>query len=372
MARKIKGVQLEEKIERILQNVKPLDRTAMDAAAKHQSRLAKPPGSLGKLEDISIRFAGITGNLYNAINHSRIIVFCADNGVVDEGVSCAPQTVTAAQAVNMTKGLTGMSAMARYFGCELVVVDVGIKTSYRCAAVRDCNIAKGTKNLAEEPAMTREETVRAILTGTGIASEAAQDGMDVIGIGEMGIGNTTTSSAVLAALTGLQVETVTGRGGGVTDEGYKKKKEVIENALKLHEPDAGDPIDVLSKVGGLDLAAMCGAFIGAAACRMPVVIDGYISIVAALCAARLCPDAAGYFFPSHCSYEIGYNAAAKELGFDPWLDLDMRLGEGSGCPLAFEVISAACAVMNGMATFEGASINDSYLDEIRKKDNFSV
>lgn len=363
---------MEADIERILRNIRPLDRAAMDAAAKYQARLAKPPGSLGKLEDISIRLAGISGNLHNEIKRRRILVFCADNGVVEEGVACAPQTVTAAQAVNMTKGLTGMSAMARYFGCGLVVADVGIATPYECAAVRNCNIAKGTKDFAREPAMTRAETVRAILTGAGIASEAARDGTDVIGIGEMGIGNTTTSSAVLGALTGLPVEAVTGRGGGATDEGFQKKKEVIENALKFHKPDAGDPIDVLSKVGGLDLAAMCGAFLSAAACRMPVVTDGFISIVAALCAARLCPAAAGYFFPSHCSYEIGYSAAAKELGFDPWLDLGMRLGEGSGCPLAFEVISAACAVMNGMATFETASINDGYLDEIREKDSFSV
>jgi len=363
---------MEAEMERLLQNIRPLDHAAMDAAEKYQARLAKPPGSLGKLEDISIRLAGITGKLHNAVGRSRILVFCADNGIVEEGVSCAPQTVTAAQAVNMTKGLTGMSAMARYFGCELVVADVGIATPYRCAEVRNCNIAKGTKNLAKEPAMTRAETIKAVLTGAGLASEAARDRVDVIGIGEMGIGNTTTSSAVLAALTGLPAEAVTGRGGGVTDEGFKKKKEVIKNALKRHEPDAGDPIDVLSKVGGLDLAAMCGAYLGAAAGRLPVVADGFISIVAALCAARLCHDAAGYFFPSHGSYEIGYVAAAKELGFDPWLNLGMRLGEGSGCPLAFEIISAACAVMNGMATFEAASINDGYLDEIRKKDSFCV
>lgn len=363
---------MEAEIERILQNIKPLDRALMDAAAEYQARLAKPPGSLGKLEDISIRLAGITGTLHNAIDRSRILVFCADNGVTAEGVSCAPQSVTAAQAVNMTKGLTGMSAMARHFGCSLVVADVGIATPYHCAAVRNYSIAKGTKNFARQPAMTREQTVAAILTGVQFASEAAQDGMDAIGVGEMGIGNTTTSSAVLAALTGLPVEAVTGRGGGVTDDGFLKKKQVIENALELHKPDKNDPIDVLSKVGGFDIAAMCGAFLGAAACRMPAVADGLISIVAALCAARLCPDAKGYFFPSHCSYEIGYKAAADELGLDPWLNLGMRLGEGSGCPLAFEVLSAACAVMNGMATFEGASINDGYLDEIRKKDSFSI
>ena len=363
---------METELENLKNRIQPPDRDAMDRALAWQARLAKPPGSLGKLEDISVRLAGITGELHNAIDRRRILVFCADNGVTAEGVSCAPQTVTAAQAVNMTKHLTGMSAMAAHFGCEIVVSDVGIATAYDCPDVRDYKIAKGTKNLAREPAMTREQAVRAIMIGAELADEAGRDGVSVLGIGEMGIGNTTTSSAVLAALTGLPVEAVTGRGGGVTDEGFQKKKQVIESALALHRPDREDPVDVLTKVGGYDLAAMCGAFLGAAANRIPVVIDGLISIVAALCAARIEPNAKGYFFPSHCSYEIGYRRAADELGLDPWLNLGMRLGEGSGCPLAFEVLDAACAVMNGMATFDGASIDDGYLEEIRRKDSFSV
>lgn len=363
---------METELENILNAIQPPDRDAMDRALTRQAQLAKPPGSLGKLEDISVRLAGVTGKLHNEIDRRRILVFCADNGVTAEGVSCAPQSVTAAQAVNMTKHLTGMSAMAKHFGCEVVVSDVGIATPYHCPDVRDYNIAKGTKNFAKEPAMTRAQTVRAIMLGASLADEAARDGVSVLGIGEMGIGNTTTSSAVLAALTGLSVEAVTGRGGGVTDEGFLKKKRVIESALALHRPDENDPVDVLTKVGGLDLAAMCGAFLGAAANRIPVVIDGFISVVAALCAARLAPDAKSCFFPSHCSYEIGYRRASDELELDPWLDLGMRLGEGSGCPLAFEVLDAACAVMNGMATFDGAAIDDGYLEEIRGKDSFSV
>ena len=194
--------------------------------------------------------------------------------------------------------------------------------------------------------------------------------MAILGAGEMGIGNTTTSAAVLAALTGLPVEAVTGRGGGMTDAGFLRKKQVITDALALHCPDKNDVLDVLCKVGGLDIAAMCGVFLGAARQRLPVVIDGFISVVAALCARRLCPAAGDYFFASHASHEVGYAAAVKELGLEPWLHLGMRLGEGSGCPIAFRVMEAACATAEGMATFEGAAIDDSYLDDIRGKDCF--
>ena len=202
------------------------------------------------------------------------------------------------------------------------------------------------------------------------AARAKADGIDLLGVGEMGIGNTTTSSAVLAALTGLSVERVTGRGGGMTDEGFALKKRVIASALALHKPNGGDVLDTLCKVGGLDIAAMCGVFLGAARCRLPAVIDGLISAVAALCAVRLCPAARGYLFASHLSREIGYQAAIKELGLAPWLHLGMRLGEGSGCPIAFRVLEAACAAAEGMATFQGAAIDDSYLSEIRGKDCF--
>ena len=188
----------------------------------------------------------------------------------------------------------------------------------------------------------------------------------------MGIGNTTTSSAVLAALTGLSPEKVTGRGGGLTDDAFDRKKQVVAAGLELHRPDPADPIDVLAKVGGFDLCAMCGAFLGAAAERLPVVIDGFISVVAALCAARLCPDARDYMIASHVSFERGYLPAVKELGLEPFLQMDMRLGEGSGCPLAFLTVEAACAVMNEMATFEQAAIDDGYLADIRRGDAFTV
>lgn len=363
---------MEAEIEGLIRNIRPLDREAMRRAEERQAKLAKPPGSLGKLEDISVQLAGITGELRNQIRRRRILVLCADNGVVEEGVSSAPQSVTAAQAVNMTRGLTGMSSMAKFFGCEVVVADVGIACPYHCPGIVNLRVMPGTRNLAREPAMTRDQAVRALLAGAGLAARAAEDGVSVIGVGEMGIGNTTTSAAVLSALTGAAAAAVTGRGGGITDEAFDRKKRLIDDAIARHRPDARDPVDVLSKVGGLDLAAMCGVFLGAAAHRLPAVIDGFISVVAALCAVRLCPETRGYLFASHASYEKGYALAISELALSPWLALDMRLGEGSGCPIAFEVMAAACAVMNDMATFEQASINDGYLDEIREKDSFSV
>ena len=195
---------------------------------------------------------------------------------------------------------------------------------------------------------------------------------NAMGVGEMGIGNTTTSSAVLSVLLGAEVETVTGRGGGITDGAFLKKKQVISQAIALNRPDPKDPVDVLSKVGGFDLAAMCGAFLGGAASHRPMVIDGFISVVAALCAVRLCPMVRDYLVPSHASYEIGYKLAMEELGLQPIFLLNMRLGEGSGCPLAFQVLSAACAILNDMATFDQAGIDDGYLEEIREGDKFTV
>lgn len=359
-------------VQELISAIKPLDQEAMEKARKWQDSLALPPGSLGKLQDSAVRLAGITGKLKNEILRCRVIVMAADNGIIEEGIGSAPRTVTAAQTVNMTRYLTGMSSIAHYFGDQIRVVDVGVADPYDAPMVIDRKIAPGTKNFVYEPAMTRAQAEDAILVGEEMAKKAKEEGVYAIGVGEMGIGNTTTSSAVLCALTGLSVEEVTGRGGGITDAAFQHKKEVILTGLKKHKPDRNDPVDVLSKVGGFDIAAMCGVFLGAAEYRIPVVIDGFISIVAALCAARLCPTAAEYMFPSHASFEIGYARAAEELGLEPWLLLGMRLGEGSGCPLAFRILEAACAFTNNMATFDQASIDDGYLDEIRGKDCYTV
>ena len=349
--------------------IKPLDEAAMSAARARQAQLAKPPGSLGRLEELSVQLAGITGKVQNTIKKKHLLIFAADNGVVEEGVSSAPQSVTLMQTVNLTRAKTGASVLAKHFGCGITVCDVGVNADIAEQAVLNRKIAYGTKSIAQGPAMTREQALTAIRTGIELAQSTDADGL---GIGEMGIGNTTTSSAVLAVLLNAHVEDVTGRGGGITDESFRKKKDVIRRAIAVNHPDRSDVVDVLAKVGGFDIAAMCGAFLGAAATQRPVVIDGFISAVAALCAVKLCPNVRGYLIPSHASFEIGYRLAMDAMELQPMLLLGMRLGEGSGCPLAFEILSAACAVMNRMATFDQAGINDDYLDEIRVGDKFTV
>ena len=359
---------MQEKIEALVRAVQPLDQKAMLAAEAHQARLAKPPGSLGRLEELSVQLAGITGKVHNELPRKQLLVFAADNGVVAEGVSSAPQSVTMQQTINLTRGKTGAAVLAKRFGCGLTVCDVGVNADICESAVLNRKIAYGTQNICAGPAMTREQALQAILTGAAVAENVDAD---AVGIGEMGIGNTTTSSAVLAVLLGADVDKVTGRGGGITEESFRKKKAVIRTAIAVNRPNRDDVIDVLAKVGGFDLAAMCGAFLGAAAPRRAAVIDGFISAVAALCAVRLCPLVRGYLIPSHASFEIGYRLAMEELALRPLFDLGMRLGEGSGCPLAFQVLDAACAVMNNMASFDEAGINDDYLDEIRQGDQFT-
>lgn len=356
-------------LQQYVNRVQPLDAPAMEKARRRQAQLAKPPGSLGRLEELSVQLAGITGRVHNTVEKKHLLVFAADNGVVEEGVSSAPQSVTLMQTINLTRHKTGASTLCRHFGCEITVCDVGVNADIKEPRVLNQKIAYGTQNIVKGPAMTRQQAVRAICTGIELAEATPAD---VLGIGEMGIGNTTTSSAVLSVLLDADVEAVTGRGGGITDDSFRKKKEVIRTAIAVNQPDKDDVIDVLAKVGGFDIAAMCGGFIGASMTHRPVVIDGFISAVAALCACRLCPEVSGYLVPSHASYEIGYKLAMDAMGLEPLFLLGMRLGEGSGCPLAFQILDAACAIINDMATFEQAGIDDGYLDEIRKGDKFSV
>ena len=395
-----------------------LNKEAMALARSRQDSLAKPPHSLGVLEDISVRMAGITGELYNPVDRRRVLIFAADNGIVEEGVSGCPQSVTLSQTINFTRGMTGVAVLAEHFHTELDVIDVGINAVVDCPGVRNEKIAMGTRNFAKEPAMSEEECIRAMEVGIRAAERAKADGVDILGIGEMGIGNTTTSSAVLSAILGLPAGETTSRGAGINDEAYRKKIRVIDEAIQRYFPEEAirpqdssvaslpqndtlkelpqndslkeltqndslkeltqndsldsrnDILHILSCVGGFDIAAMCGAFLGAAALRIPVVIDGFISAVAALAAYRIDPLAKEYMFSSHASRESGYQLAMNALGLAPMLLLSMRLGEGSGCPMAFEIISAAEDVIKNMATFEEAAINDDYLEGIRGNRKF--
>lgn len=347
------------------------DREKMkETARQYISHLAMPPGSLGRLEDLAVQISGITGKLRPNLSKKRVIVLCADNGVVKEGVSSAPQSVTVMQALNMTRGVTGMSAIAGGFGDEVQVVDVGIASPYRSDRIINHKVRPGTADIRIGPAMTRKEAETALSIGRSLAANAKEEGVGVVGVGEMGIGNTTTSAAVLAVLTGLSPDLVTGRGGGISDHAFKLKKQVIADAIAVNQPNPDDPLDVISKVGGLDLAAMCGVFLGCAEVGLPAVTDGFISVTAALLAFRINPFARDVLIPSHASTERGYRICMEELGMRPIFDLGMRLGEGSGCPLTFRVIDAVSSMMNRMASFDGAGIDDGYLAEVRSDEKF--
>lgn len=361
---------MEQALQCCLSAIRPPDRAAMDAARARQQSLAKPPHSLGRLEDISVKLAGMTGRLFNPVDRRRVLIFAADNGIAREGVASSPQSVTLRQTINFTRGMTGVAVLARHFHSELDVMDVGINADFVQPGVRDLKIAHGTRNFAVEPAMTREQALQAMHIGIEAARRAARDGIQIIGVGEMGVGNTTTSGAVLACLLGLPAERVASRGAGLNDAGYARKLALIDGALARWQPDPADPVDALTKVGGFDLAAMCGAFIGAALSRLPAVIDGFISAVAALCAVRLNPLCAAYMLPSHASAEKGYALAMDAMGLRPMLLMDMRLGEGSGCPIAFELVAASQSVLRDMATFAEAGIDDGYLAEIRASQAF--
>ncbi len=340
---------------------------------EYMESLAKPPGSLGELENIAERISAITGKRINHLDKRCVLVFSSDNGVVAEGIASGPQSITAVQTRNMLDGMTGVAVIAKHYHSDLIVTDVGIHDFVEHKDLINRKIRNGTYNIANQAAMSRDEAIKAIAVGMEIVEKAHKDGYQVMGIGEMGIGNTTTSSAVLAALLGLpndEVDQVVGKGAGLTKEAYQKKISVIQKALCLNQPLREDPIDCLLKVGGFDLAAMTGAYLGAALYQIPVVIDGFISIVAALCAVRLNPLVKEYLFASHNSYEIGYQLARKELALNAPLHLDMRLGEGSGCPLMFEIMETACMIVREMATFEEAKINTDYLKDIRTSDAF--
>ncbi|HOS70435.1 MAG TPA: nicotinate-nucleotide--dimethylbenzimidazole phosphoribosyltransferase, partial [Bacillota bacterium] len=294
------------------------------------------------------------------------IIMASDNGVAEEGVSAAPQAVTALMTINFLKGITGVCVLSKHAGADIRVVDIGVGSDLEYPGLINRKVRKGTSNMAKGPAMSKEEAISAIETGIEMVSQLVKEGYSLFGTGEMGIGNTSTASAVAMAFLGCSAEEAVGKGVGLTEEGYASKKSVIERAISINKPDPYDPIDVLSKVGGFDIAGMTGCFLGAAYCRVPIVIDGFISAAAALAAYRINPLVRDYIIPSHLSAEPGYSLVINEIGLEPLLDLNMRLGEGSGCPLAFNIIEAAEAIISDMATFEEATIRDDFLIDIRK------
>ena len=357
---------MEETLLKYIEGVPDIDRDATDSAKKRLDNLIKPPGSLGKLEDIAAKLAGITGKIKNDPQKKCILVMCADNGVVDEGIASAPQEITFSMMCNFVKGVTGVAVLARRSGADIKVYDVGVNSDENVPGVINRKLRKSTNNIKSGPAMSREEAVSVIKTGIDAACEAKREGYTLIGAGEMGIGNTTTTTAILSALTGVPAEKITGKGAGLNSEAHINKIAVINEAVRLNAPNAKDPLDLISKLGGFDIAAMTGVFLGAAYSRLPVVADGYISIASACLAVMLNPKVRDYLFLSHVSEEPGYLRYAELLGLEAPLNMNMRLGEGSGCPLMFDVISSACAVINDMATFDEAlaGTGEEYLSNI--------
>lgn len=341
-------------LEETIRKIRPVDVAAMAAAKQHWDGLGKPLGSLGRLEKALIQIAGIqrTGDVH--IDRKALVIMCADNGVVEEGVTQCGQEVTATVAENFLNEKSCVAIMCRRAGTKICPVDIGMAVD--TPRVEKRKIAYGTKNMAKEPAMTREQAIAAIEVGIAKAEELHAQGYEMLATGEMGIGNTTTSSAMTAVYLGLDVETVTGRGAGLSSHGLQRKINAIKQAIAVNQPDSEDPLDVLAKVGGLDIAGMCGLFLGGAAQRMPVVMDGFISQVAALTAVRLVPECADYILASHVSEEPGANILLKALEKDAFLTCGMRLGEGSGAVALFPILDFASDIYHKMSTFVQADI----------------
>lgn len=339
--------------------IPPICEGVRNAAKERQLTLTKPTGALGRLEELSIRLATATGKLQPSLHRKAVIVMAGDHGVTAKGVSAYPADVTPQMVVNFLHGGAAINVLARQAGARVCVVDVGVMQDLpEHPGLRIRKVLPGTRDMSVGPAMTRDEACAALQVGVDAIREEAAKGLDIVAVGEMGIGNTTPASAITAVFTGLPVSEVTGRGTGLDDAGVKRKVAVIERAIEVNHPDPTDPIDVLSKVGGLEIAGMAGVFLGAASMRVPAVIDGFVSGAAALVAAEIDPRVKPYLFASHQSVEIGHRLALERMGLQAFLDLEMRLGEGTGAVLAFPILEAAVRTLNEMATFAEAGVSD--------------
>jgi nicotinate-nucleotide--dimethylbenzimidazole phosphoribosyltransferase len=336
------------------------DASAMQLAKVRQDELTKPTGSLGRLEELAIQLAGITRLAVPPVPRAKaVIVMAADHGVAEEGVSAYPQAVTAQMVLNFLRGGAGINVLARAAGARVVVVDIGVASELPPhPELCICRLGPGTRNLLREPAMSRAQAEAAIEMGVSVLEREVARGLDLVGTGDMGIANTTAASAVVAALTGRPPAEVVGRGTGIDDATYARKVRLIDAALALHRPEALDPLDVLAKVGGFEIGGLAGVILAAAAHRIPVVLDGFISGAAALVAVSLAPACAPYLIAAHRSVEVGHRVVLDRLALRPLLELDLRLGEGTGAALAMPIIAAALRVHRDMATFAQARVSD--------------
>lgn len=354
---------LKSTLEKITPSIKEAKKITRDK----WDNLVKPIGSLGTLEEGTIKISGMTGKTINKLEKKAIVVMAGDNGVAEEGVSAPPQVFTRVLAESTAKGITGVATLGKFTNTDVYTVDIGMNGEVNHPNIIDRKINNGTKNFTKEAAMTYDEAVKAIEIGIEIGDELFGKGYDILGVGELGIGNTSTSAAVLSVLGDLDVDITSGKGAGLTDEQYINKKKTILKGIELNKPNKEDPIDVLSKVGGFDIGGMCGLYLSAAKNKKPIVVDGFISSVAALCAVSLNENVREYILPSHLSNEPGAKYVLEELKLKPMLNLGMRLGEGSGCPLAFQILDTAMYTLENMGTFEAASLSSSVLIDMREE-----
>lgn len=352
-------------LEQTLKKIQPVDQSYCDKAQAKLDMLTKPQGSLGRLEEFARRYAAIRENLNPKIQKKAVFTFAGDHGVADEGVSAFPKEVTPQMVFNFIHGGAGINVIARHVGADVIVIDIGVDYEFT-EELHGSNefikkkVAKGTKNMVKCPAMTRDEAVKAIEVGIEVANDYAAKGYDIFGTGDMGIANTTPSSAIVAVITGKPVEMVTGRGTGIDDKSFNVKVDVIKRALDVNKPNPKDAIGVLAKVGGFEIAGIAGLIIGGASNRVPVVVDGFISTAGALIATELEPKIKDYIFMAHKSVEVGHQAMLDWIGHKPFVDLNLRLGEGTGAAIGISLIECGVKVMTEMATFADAGVSESH------------
>lgn len=343
----------------LIARIEPLDAVSMRNARTRQDMLTKPLGSLGCLESLSIQIAGITRQSQPQLRQKVVVVMAGDHGVVREGVSAYPQEVTPQMVLNFLSGGAAINVLSRHVGARVVIVDMGVACdipAHPDLLVR--KVAYGTQNITSGPAMSRQQAEQAILTGAAVVESEIAHGLDILATGDMGIGNTTPSAAIAAAVTGRPASEIVGRGTGVDDDGLRRKISAVERALQRNQPDPQDGLDLLAKVGGFEIGGLTGAILSAAANHRPVVIDGFISTAAAIIAATLAPRVKDYLVAAHTSQELGHRRMMDWLGLTPLLDLQMRLGEGTGAVLAMSLVEAACKILNEMATFGEAGVSE--------------
>ncbi len=345
-----------QQLECLCKNVHGLNVAAMEESRRHWDGIAKPLSGLGLLEEMITKLSGIRGTKEISLDRKGVVIFCADNGVVAEGVTQTDSSVTAVVTENFAKGIASVNRMASVAGADVMPVDIGVAGEIGEPGVQNCKIAPGTANLRREPAMTQEQALAAVHTGIRIAGNMKDAGYDILAVGEMGIGNTTTGSAIASVMLNEAVEMVTGRGAGLSEEGLQRKRQVIREAIALHQPDPEDPVAVLAALGGLDIAGMCGLMLGGAIYRFPVVLDGMISLAAALLAQKMCPIVTDYLLASHVGREPACERGLQKLGLEPLIHGRLALGEGTGAVMLFPLLDMAEAVYRQNRTFADIQI----------------